>query len=246
MGKFSGSTQSGGTKSGPSGSSGDGGKGGGKFGGSTQTGGVKAGPGPVGSGGGGGGKFGGSTQTGGMKPGGSPSPSKSLGERIGDFFGGPEAYKNNMARRQGGVTVPNIPNPSPGQILGSGFMSALMPGPGSLATIAGNVYSGMGNQYGPYGMIGQGIDSMGGWTPGKIEGTAQVGKLNDQGDPGLNRQNGYQMTPGYMAPQPTQPTVNPMPQMQTMNNLFSPGKYMGVAPGYGAGVPGYGYMGPKR
>lgn len=193
-----------------------------KEGGATgkQTGGANSSGGGGNGGGGGGGKFGGSTQTGGVTPGGSPGGTppkdKNIMEKIGDVFGGPQAYKNNMARRTGGVTVPNVPNASPGQIFGA--ILGGVPGFTSAPKVAMEVADSFQPGYKPGLGIGQGIiDKIGGWTPGGIEGNTTVGRWNDQGDPGKNQ--------GMQINQPKQPTgmagFGPQPTSQPtfMNGL---------------------------
>lgn len=122
----------------------------------------------------------------------------------------------NVRSNYGGVTVPNIPNASIGQILGGGILGALSPTPaGVLGGIASNVATGLNNQYGPYGRIGRGIDEAFGSTPGKIEGTANVGRGENVGRDGN--------TPGqadspYAAPQPQAtaqlPQATPVEEMK--------------------------------
>lgn len=128
------------------------------------------------------------------RPGGQVASSRalngpSLGGRIAEAFGGASGYATNPYRPgMGSVSVPNIPHASIGQILGGGILGALHPtGVGTMLGISANVANGLGNEYGPYGMLGKGIDSLFGGTPGKIEGTWGAGRVNDQGDPGKAR-----------------------------------------------------------
>jgi hypothetical protein len=223
-----------------------------KYGADTREGGAtgKQSGGPNGNGGGGdkgGGKFGGSTQTGATKPGASPigpQSDKSLPERIGDFFGGPEAYARNMARRTGGVTVPSVPNASPGQIFGAimGGIPGMLSGP----MVASEIYKSFQPGYKPQtGMVSSAIDSMGGWTPGGIEGNTQVGRINDQGDPGQNRgllsmQQPMQPGQGYLASTPVEPMA---PQNGGLLSMQYPGAQVpigGPTP-YSYNRPNYNY-----
>lgn len=114
------------------------------------------------------------------------------------------ARNNVMARRQGGVTVPNVPNASPGQMVGA--VLGGIPGFTSAPKIVKEIHGSFQPGYKPGLGIAQGIvDKIGGWTPGGIEGTKQVGRLNDQGDPGLNRQDALaqpQMNPNAPPPAP--------------------------------------------
>ena len=88
------------------------------------------------------------------------------------------AYRNNpAAKAKGSATVPNFPNADIGYALTKviGGMASIGSPIGIGMQIAGN--SGYGFD------LGKAL----GFSPGKQEGTTDAGRINDQGDPGVNR-----------------------------------------------------------
>jgi hypothetical protein len=128
--------------------------------------------------------------------------------------GGPRRQQGTIATRPG--TWGNI-----GTALG--FMGATGP-----FRAAGMALAGVDPYSGPVGHTGwSGAD-----TPGSMLGTLQPGLMQPQAPmaPG-------QMVPGPMQPPPQQPQIPPQLQQTQV-----PGRFLGVAPGYGVNIPGYGYL----
>lgn len=212
----------------------------------------RGGGGAIGGQGGAGSPGSGAGSTGGQDRASRPSDSSPLGGIKGvlggllgyDTYGDLRTARANVARRQSGMTpamVPNIPNASIGQILGGGLFSALAPGIGGAATLAGNIATGLNNPLGPYGPMAQGIDAAFGSQPGRIEGSVTSGRVNDQSGNGFNQ--GYQLPPGYMSQPQMPPQLPQAPQMPQMplNRGIMPQKTLSPVPGYGSIVPSYGF-----
>lgn len=161
---------------------------------------------------------------------------RSFGREISDLFGGPAAYARNKYRPGGGsVTVPNVPNASLGQQVGA--VLGAFPGVMSAPKIGMEVYDSFQPGYKPGLGIGQGIiDKIFGGTPGGIEGNTQVGRINDQGDPGLNRDPMSPQAPqaAPLQPSPSAAPFGPQPTQQSfMNGLPShsvPQNYQSLFP----------------
>lgn len=165
-------------------------------------------------------------------------------ESIGDFFGGPRAYANNPNAPGGKWNTRDFMVASYPDANWQAIASALIEAPTSPVGFATKIASAAMNPNGPgMGMIGNMMGADYGQR-GPDQPGGGLGRAN-QGGGGAIRP-GYQLPPGYMQPQPPVPTVNPQPTLPSYANLNMPGKYLGIAPGYGAGVPGYMYPGPMK
>lgn len=165
-------------------------------------------------------------------------------ESIGDMFGGPQAYANNPNAPGGKWNTRDFMVASYPDANWQAVVSSLFEAPTSPVGFATKMMSAAMDPTGPgMGMMGRMIGADYGQR-GPDQPGGGLGRAN-QGGGGAIRP-GYDLPPGYMQPQPPVPTVNPQPTLPSYGNLNMPGKYLGIAPGYGAGVPGYSYQGPMK
>lgn len=170
--------------------------------------------------------------------------SKSFGRQISDLFGGPRAYANNPNAPGGKWNTRDFMVASYPDANWQAVVSSLLEAPTSAVGFASKMMSAAMDPIGPgMGMMGRMIGADYGQR-GPDQPGGGLGRAN-QGGGGAIRP-GYDLPPGYMQPQPPVPTVNPQPTLPSYANLNMPGKYLGIAPGYGAGVPGYMYPGPMK
>lgn len=131
----------------------------------------------------------------------------------GGYYGGPRRQQGTIATRP--ATVGNL-------MAAGSFLGATGP-----FRALGMALSGMDPYSGPVGQAHfSGAD-----TPGSMLGTLR---------PGLMQPQQPQMAPGQMVPGPMQPPQVPPQPMLPQTQV--PGRYLGVAPGYGVQIPGYGYL----
>lgn len=218
----------------------DGGKGRGGRASSNGGGGPRDGGAGRGGGGARGGKGGGGPSAGPDRAmGGRGSPDRSLGERLGDLFGGKPAYDRAKAARAsmfgGRISVPSIPNASTGQIV-SGILGATSLSPMGVGLTIGNELKNFAQGNPPGSSMVQGfVDKLTGETPGKIEGSIETGRINGQADPGGGKFSAPWMptkaTPATPATTPASEAITPhvfksrAPWMMNQTLLPGPSRY---------------------